>query len=114
MTVHEFSVNTQQSTVNTQQSTLNSQHSTVNTQQSTVNSQHSTVNSQHSTVNTQRLECGIIYFLEFPYSSAYICHLCQARARAIGDAARTERVLTFVQNTLLVFWRLTPEFCFDK
>ncbi|QFS46266.1 hypothetical protein GXM_03746 [Nostoc sphaeroides CCNUC1] len=24
------------------------------------------VNSQQSTVNSQRLECGIIYFLEFP------------------------------------------------
>ncbi|QFS46249.1 Mutator mutT protein [Nostoc sphaeroides CCNUC1] len=34
--------------------------------QSTVNSQQSTVNSQQSTVNSQRLECGIIYFLEFP------------------------------------------------
>ncbi|QFS42869.1 hypothetical protein [Nostoc sphaeroides] len=39
----------------------------VNSQQSTVNSQQSTVNSQQSTVNSQRLECGIIYFLEFPY-----------------------------------------------
>ncbi|MCC5628522.1 hypothetical protein LC613_10570 [Nostoc sphaeroides CHAB 2801] len=38
----------------------------VNSQQSTVNSQQSTVNSQQSTVNSQRLECGIIYFLEFP------------------------------------------------
>ncbi|QFS50249.1 hypothetical protein GXM_07743 [Nostoc sphaeroides CCNUC1] len=26
------------------------------------------VNSQQSTVNSQRLECGIIYFLEFPKS----------------------------------------------
>ncbi|QFS47559.1 hypothetical protein GXM_05051 [Nostoc sphaeroides CCNUC1] len=30
MTVHEFSVNSQQSTVNSQQSTVNSQQSTVN------------------------------------------------------------------------------------
>ncbi|MCC5629359.1 hypothetical protein LC613_15300 [Nostoc sphaeroides CHAB 2801] len=36
--------------------------------QSTVNSQQSTVNSQQSTVNSQRLECGIIYFFEFPNS----------------------------------------------
>ncbi|QFS47113.1 Mutator mutT protein [Nostoc sphaeroides CCNUC1] len=35
---------------------------------SRVFSQQSTVNSQQSTVNSQRLECGIIYFLEFPYS----------------------------------------------
>ncbi|WP_267255656.1 hypothetical protein [Nostoc sphaeroides] len=28
----------------------------------------SRVFSQQSTVNSQRLECGIIYFLEFPYS----------------------------------------------
>ncbi|MCC5630566.1 hypothetical protein LC613_22205 [Nostoc sphaeroides CHAB 2801] len=27
----------------------------------------SRVFSQQSTVNSQRLECGIIYFLEFPY-----------------------------------------------
>ncbi|MCC5629737.1 hypothetical protein LC613_17440 [Nostoc sphaeroides CHAB 2801] len=40
--------------------------SRVFSQQSTVNSQQSTVNSQQSTVNSQRLECGIIYFLEFP------------------------------------------------
>ncbi|MCC5629322.1 hypothetical protein LC613_15090 [Nostoc sphaeroides CHAB 2801] len=31
-----------------------------------VDSQQPTVNSQQSTVNSQRLECGIIYFLEFP------------------------------------------------
>ncbi|WP_267255511.1 hypothetical protein [Nostoc sphaeroides] len=39
MTVHEFSVNSQQSTVNSQQSTVNG------------------------------LECEIIYFLEFPYQN---------------------------------------------
>ncbi|QFS45202.1 hypothetical protein GXM_02679 [Nostoc sphaeroides CCNUC1] len=33
---------------------------------SRVFSQQSTVNSQQSTVNSQRLECKIIYSLEFP------------------------------------------------
>ncbi|MCC5632335.1 hypothetical protein LC613_32375 [Nostoc sphaeroides CHAB 2801] len=30
------------------------------------------VNSQQSTVNSQRLECGIIYFLEFPNSESLL------------------------------------------
>ncbi|MCC5630251.1 hypothetical protein LC613_20420 [Nostoc sphaeroides CHAB 2801] len=30
------------------------------------------VNSQQSTVNSQRLECGIIYFLEFPWKTSLL------------------------------------------